>query len=256
MKPSRLGVLKVGDRVQFDGHAQTVVGLSGTLVRLAAHDGRPSVVQLTHLLAGEGFEVLGGTAARKPPLSASALAGLRAETADDALRWERHVVEVLTGTDPEAPPGSPPRPGYDPARYSLAQREEAKAAELAATGEKITARTVKRKRQRYESQGLAGLVDHRADRMSKASGRTDERILEALQQAVSEQSAHSTKSASFYLWRTRESSPASMARTRSRCPPGRRSTGSSSVSPSASTPQGRPGRASRWPTAQSARSGN
>jgi len=40
--------------------------------------------------------------------------------------------------------------------------------------------------------------------MTQASGRTDERILEALQQAVSEQSAHSTKSASFYLWRTRE----------------------------------------------------
>ena len=204
MKPSRPGVLKVGDRIQFDGQAQTVVGLSGTLVRLAARNGRPSVVQLAHLLASEGFEVLGGAAARKPPLSASALAGLRAEAADDALRWERHVVEVLTGTDPEAPPGSPPRSGYDPARYSLAQREEAKAAELAAAGQKITARTVKRKRQRYESQGLAGLVDRRADRMTQASGRTDERILEALQQAVSEQSAHSTKSVSFYLWRTRE----------------------------------------------------
>jgi hypothetical protein len=86
MKPSRPGVLKVGDRIQFDGHTQTVVGLSGTLVRLAAHDRRPSVVQLAHLLASEGFEVLGGTATRKPPLSASALAGLRAETADDALR--------------------------------------------------------------------------------------------------------------------------------------------------------------------------
>jgi hypothetical protein len=63
---------------------------------------------------------------------------------------------------------------------------------------------VKRKRQRYETQGLAGLIDRRADRTTKASGRTDERVLEALQQAISEQSARSTKSASFYLWRTRE----------------------------------------------------
>jgi len=189
--------------VRFDGRAQTVVGLSGTLVRLATHDGHASVVQLAHLLAGEGFEVIGGTASRRRPLSASALEGLRGDAADSALRWERHIVEVLTGADPEAPPGAP-RPGYDPARYSLAQREETKATELAAAGEKVTARTVKRKRQRYETQGLAGLIDRRADRTTKASGRTDERVLEALQQAISEQSARSTKSASFYLWRTRE----------------------------------------------------
>lgn len=204
MSASRPGVLKVGDRVRFDGSTQTVVGLSGTLIRLATHDGQASVMQLAHLLASAGFEVVGGTATRRPPLSASALAGLRADAADDALRWERHIVEILTGTDPEAPPGSGPRPGYDPARYSLAQREETKAAELAAAGEEITARTVKRKRQRYESQGLAGLVDRRADRTTQTAGRTDERVLDALQQAVGEQSARSTKSASFYMWRTRE----------------------------------------------------
>ena len=131
MSTSRPGVLKVGDRVRFDGSLLTVVGLSGTLVRLATHDGKASVVQLPYLLADAGFEVIGGTAARRPPLSASSLAGLRADAADEALRWERHIVEILTGTDPEAPPGSGPRPGYDPDRYSLAQREQAKAAELA-----------------------------------------------------------------------------------------------------------------------------
>src|SRR5262249_36799433 len=158
---SRPGVLKVGDRVRFDSSTLTVVGLSGTLVRLAAHDGQASVVQLPYLLASEGFEVIGGAVVRRPPLSASSLAGLRPDVADEALRWERHIVEILTGTDPEAPTGSGPRPGYDPERYSLAHRERAKAAELAAAGEEVTARTVKRKRQRYESQGLAGLVDHR-----------------------------------------------------------------------------------------------
>jgi hypothetical protein len=42
-------------------------------------------------------------------------------------------VEVLTGVDPDADPGSPPRPEYDPAARSLAQREEAETAELAAS---------------------------------------------------------------------------------------------------------------------------
>ena len=204
MNASRPGVLKVGDRVRFDGSTQTVVGLSGTLIRLSSHDGQASVVQLAHLLASAGFEVVGGAATRRPPLSASALAGLRAGAADDALRWERHIVEILTGTDPEAPPGSGSRPGYDPTRYSLAHREATKAAELSAAGEEVTARTIKRKRQRYESQGLAGLVDRRADRTTQTAGRTDERVLDALQQAVGEQSARSTKSASFYMWRTRE----------------------------------------------------
>ena len=204
MSASRPGILKVGDRIRFDRGTQTVVGLSGTLVRLATHDGQASIVQLAHLLASEGFEVIGGQAARRAPLSASALAGLRKDASDDALRWERHIVEVLTGTDPEAPPGSAPQPGYDPDRFSLAQREATKAAELAAVGQEVTARTVKRKRQRYESQGLAGLVDRRADRRTQVAGRTDQRVLDALLQAVSEQSARSTKSASFYMWRTAE----------------------------------------------------
>jgi len=200
----RPGVLRVGDRVRFDGSMQTVVGLTGTLVRLAGHNGQASVVQLAHLLASEGFEIVGGSRQKRPPVSGSALVGLREDVAEDALRWERHIVEILTGADPDAEPGAEPRPEYDPAVYSLAQREEAKAAELAAAGEQVTARTVKRKRQRYETQGLAGLVDRRADRATAARGRIDERVVEALQQAVNEKSASSTRTASFYMWRTRE----------------------------------------------------
>ena len=156
MSKTRPGVLKIGDRVRFDGSAQTVVGLSGTLVRLAGHDGRASVVQLAHLLASDGFEVVGSSSHGRPPMSGAALAGLREDVAEDALRWQRHIVEVLTGTDPDAGSESVSRPQYDPVVHSLAKREEAKAAELVAAGEKVTARTVKRKRQRYEAQGLAG----------------------------------------------------------------------------------------------------
>jgi len=190
--------------VRFDGAAQTVVGLSGTLVRLAGQDGQASVVQLAHLLASEGFEIIGGADRARRPLSAAALGGVPEDAAGDALRWERHIVEVLTGFPPDAPPGTAARPGYDPAVCSLPQREQAKAAELTASGEKVSARTVKRKRQRYQARGLAGLVDGRACRARPAQGRTDERVVEALQKAISEQAGGSTRTASFYLWRTRQ----------------------------------------------------
>ena len=203
MSTSRPGVLRVGARVRFDGAAQTVVGLSGTLVRLAGQDGAASVVQLAHLLASEGFEVIGGAGRTRPPLSAAALGGVPEEAAGNARRWDG-TVEVLTGVPRDAPPGTAARPGYDPAVCSLAQRERAKAAELAASGEKVTARTVKRKRQRYQARGLAGLVDWRACRATPARGPTDERVMEALQQAISEQAGGSTRTASFYLWRTRQ----------------------------------------------------
>jgi putative transposase len=201
---SRPGVLRVGARVRFDGADQNVAGLSGTLVRLAGQDGRASVVQLAHLLASEGFEIIGGADLVRPPLSAAVLGGVPGDAAGDALRWERHIVEVLTGLLPDAPPGTAARPGYDPAVCSLAQRERAKAAELAASGEKVTARTVKRKRQRYQARGVAGLVDWRACRARPARGRTDERVVKALRQAISEQAGGSTRTASFYLWRTRQ----------------------------------------------------
>ena len=204
MTRKRPGVLKVGDRVRFDGSMQTVVGLAGTLVRLAGYDGQASAVLLAHLLASEGFEIVGDPDQRRPPVSGAALAGLREDVANDALRWEWHIVEVLTGADPDAQQGAEPRPQYDPAVYSLAQREEAKAAELAAAGEQVTARTVKRKRQRYETQGLAGLVDRRAGRSTPIRGRIDDRVVDALQQAINEKSASSTRTASFYMWRTRE----------------------------------------------------
>jgi hypothetical protein len=107
----RPGILRVGARVRFDGAAQTVVGLSGTLVRLAGQDGQASVVQLAHLLASEGFEIIGGADRMRPPLSAAALGGVPEEAAEDALRWERHIIEILTGIPPDAPRRRRPGPG-------------------------------------------------------------------------------------------------------------------------------------------------
>ncbi|WP_131802500.1 hypothetical protein [Parafrankia soli] len=71
---------------------------------------------------------------------------------------------MLRGLSPDSPPGTAPRPDYDPGRWSLARREQVKAAELAAAGHPVSAATVKRHRQRYQARGVVGLVDHRVDR--------------------------------------------------------------------------------------------
>ena len=169
MTAPRPGVLRVGTRVRLDGAIHTVVGFSGTLVRLAGHEGQPGVIQLAALLASPGFEVVDKAGRQLRPLSAAAMPGVPQDAVEDALHWERHIIEVLTGL-----------------------------------GEKVTARRVKRKRQRYQARGLAGLVDWRADRSRPVSGRTDERIVQALQKAIAEQESSSTRSGGYYMWRTRQ----------------------------------------------------
>jgi putative transposase len=194
-------VLRVGDRIRFDGVVQTVVGLSGTLVRLADEHGQTSVIRLPHLLTDPSFERLGQRDSG-PLLPAGLLNGLPAQTLEHAQWWERHVVEVLTGLPLDASTGVRPRPEFDPETCTLRQREQAKAAELAGLGlQGVTARTVKRKRLRYQAQGLAGLVDWRDAPQRPVQGRTDPRVLEALGQAIEEATEKSTRTAGYFYWR-------------------------------------------------------
>jgi putative transposase len=145
-----VAVLRVGDRVRFDGMVQTVVGLSGTLVRLADEHGQTSVSRLPHLLTDPSFERL-GQHDPGPVLPAGLLNGLAEQTVEAARWWEHHIVEVLTGRPSDTPPDARPRPGFDPETCTLRQREQAKAEELG-----VGARTIRRKRLRYQAQGLAG----------------------------------------------------------------------------------------------------
>jgi hypothetical protein len=194
-------VLRVGDRIRFDGVVQTVVGLSGTLVRLADEHGQTSVIRLPHLLTDPSFEPI-GQRDPGPLLPAGALSMLPTQTLEEAEWWERHVVEVLTGLPPDAPPDAWPQPPFDPQTRTLRQREQAKAAELAGLGHQgITARTVKRKRLRYQAQGLAGLVDWRDAPRHPVQGRTDPRVLEALGQAIEEATERSTRTTGYFYWR-------------------------------------------------------
>lgn len=54
-------VLRVGDRVLYDGAEHQVVAISGSWVRLTAAGRPPSAALVTHLVASEGVEILGET---------------------------------------------------------------------------------------------------------------------------------------------------------------------------------------------------
>ncbi|MBT2446353.1 TniB family NTP-binding protein [Streptomyces sp. ISL-43] len=175
--PDRLGV---GDRVRFGGRACTVTELYGRRLTLADAFGGVQQVDVVALLQSDGFEVLD-----HEPRPTQDRAQLLGEDAAQRARWWRsHVVEVMTGLPWDAPPGSQPRDAYDPARHTLGEREEAKAEELAWAGvHGASVRTVRRKRQRYAVEGLAGLADGRAVRREDARARWDPRVMDAMREA-------------------------------------------------------------------------
>jgi transposase InsO family protein len=194
------GVLAVGDQILIDEVKHVVVGLAGTTVRLASADGGMVTTTLVEVLSAENVQVARHQPASSPP--AVGLEGLPPDAREAAEWWERHIVEVIYGLPPDAPPGVRPRPQYDIERCSLTAREKAKAAELAAAGHPVSVITVKRRRQRYEAHGLAGLVDHRVVRRSSPYGRVDPWVVAAMRQAIEEATDDSSRSASFVIWRT------------------------------------------------------
>jgi hypothetical protein len=192
--------LRIGDRVRFSGAAWTVIGLAGPLVRLAGPGGTPTEVTLAELTADPDFE-RADVRDHGPVPPVSPLDGLPEAAAAEALWWERHIVEVLRGLPPDAQPGAVPRPEYDPELVSLTRREQAKAAELTAAGRPVTASAVKQRRRRYEAGGLAAMADRRAARRTPPHGRADQRVVEAMRQAIDEATDASTRTAPYVFWR-------------------------------------------------------
>ena len=183
-------VLRPGDTLRLGGEMHTVAGLDGATVRLADVTGAVIEVTTAGLLADPGFELV--TPSRVPLAPQPVLDRLPAETAETARWWERHLIEVITGVPPGSPPGTRPRPEYDPARRSLRQRELAKHAELTLAGHQVGLSTVKRLRARYERDGLWGVIDHRAARRTAPAGYVDSRVVEAARQAIAEETDRST----------------------------------------------------------------
>jgi putative transposase len=198
----RRQMVQVGARVRFAGAEYVVAGLDGPMVRLSPSGercpdaGGPAVVLLTHLMAAADFEVLStlGPSSRVGPLTLLAQ-DLPTEVVERAAWWERHVVELLTGRAPDAEPGTPPRPEYDPVRLSLRARETAKTQELQAAGERVSLGTVQRMRRRYQRSGIAGLVDGRlTPAAGPPGGRVDPRVVQAVQDAMTATAQASTVS--------------------------------------------------------------
>ena len=90
-------------------------------------------IAMAELVSAGGFALLDARP-RVPVPEAALLNDLPEETVARALWWQRHIVEVLRGVPPDAEPGTPPRPEYDPSAVSLTRREQAKAGELPRPG--------------------------------------------------------------------------------------------------------------------------
>lgn len=186
-------LLRVGDRVVFDGAEHQVSVLSGSWVRLVGPDGTPRAVMLTHLVASPDFDIVGGDPGEpRTVLADHVLTDLGEDVARRAREWERHIIEVETGLPPGAEPGTAPRSEYDPGLRGLQQRVAAKADELSASGIPASVATVQRMRRRYRAGGLRALVDGRSQRPVSSAGRADERVVAAIREALVDQLAQST----------------------------------------------------------------
>lgn len=176
--------IRVGSRVRFRELVYDVAGTDGSSVFLAGTSGgAPLTILATDLLTDRTF-ALESVIAR--PVAPPALFDLLPDDVRDAARdLEGHITEVLDGVPVGAPHGTRPRPEYDVGSTTLRQREMAKVAELERAGQQaMTLRMFQRRRVAYEAQGVLGLVDRRRLQASNPAGRTDPRVIEALQRVL------------------------------------------------------------------------
>lgn len=173
----------MGAQVEFEDRAWQVTALVGGRVHMVAGDGDSACVLACALVAAPGFAVIGASAV--PPVVPVLWEAVPLAAQERALAWLRHIREVETGL-PDGPGSSGvPRPEYDPQAFTLAEREAAKARELAALGwSRVSRTTVQRMRLVYGRQGLWGLVDKRHLRGPSPTGRADERVVAAVLEAL------------------------------------------------------------------------
>ncbi|MEV8345911.1 Mu transposase C-terminal domain-containing protein [Streptomyces niveus] len=161
-----------------------VVALSGQTIHLVGPDGGGEAVLAGYLFADPGFSVIGAEVPQAAPqwgLFETAPVAARAK----ALAWQRHVREVDCGLAGGPGSAGAVREQYAPERHTLAEREQAKAEELTALGVgRVSRTTVQRMRLAYRKQGLWGLLDHRTTRASSPTGRSDERVVAAVREAL------------------------------------------------------------------------
>lgn len=187
-------MLDIGGAVRHGGREWAVAGIEGAMASGARiwlvdkdGDGSLAVFALAELLGDPGFGPVAGPRLRMPQV------GLLSTVPEDqqlrAFDLERHVREVETGYPT---PGGKRlvKPQYDPACTTLAQREQAKADELAAQGwPRVSRATLRRWRARYHADGVWGLVAKR--RGSTRLDRADPQVVEALRALLPEEALRS-----------------------------------------------------------------
>ncbi|MFJ7593430.1 Mu transposase C-terminal domain-containing protein [Streptomyces sp. NPDC097617] len=180
--------LPLGARVRWQGDTYQVVALQGTEVQLGCLDeqGHDARALVATVIGADDYALLDEDGQAQDAVQVADTSGLsslsKAELA--AVRdWERHLREVDDGVPPDAAEGTLPRPGYDPARFTVRQRIAAKATELKALGFKSSSvSTIERRRRAYQARGVFGLV--REIVPGSPWGRTDERVVRLLQAEV------------------------------------------------------------------------
>ncbi len=182
--------LRVGDEIGLSGSTFTVTGLTSGAAALTGVTGETMTIPVTQMLADPTFTVFSPARMVAPLPNRGVLDGLPADVVSRAQWWERHVLEVLTGTAPGDPRDSLGRPEYDPLHRSLRQREVEKVAELQGDGEMVSLTTLGRMRRRYQAGGLLGLVDGRLTRGPDST--VDPRLIAAIGKAVSGETDRST----------------------------------------------------------------
>ncbi|MGW6489343.1 transposase [Streptomyces sp. NPDC055056] len=180
--------VKLGAYVTFQGCTWQVAAVGGASVTLVGEGGQTVSVLASFLFADPAFTVVGDPGTGVQPWGL--LESVPERERERALAWQRHIREVETGL-PDGPCGTGvPRPEYDPERQSMAEREQAKADELAGLGwRRVSRATVRRMRARYHRQGLWGLIPHR--KPPSATGKADERVVAALLEALRRQRGRS-----------------------------------------------------------------
>ncbi|WP_440581256.1 transposase [Streptomyces sp. PT19] len=173
----------MGARVTFEGRTWQVGALVDGRVHLADDDGATACVLASYLVAADGFEVVGQAVPQIP--AAEVWSALPLAARERAMAWLGHIREVETGLPGGPGSGGRVREEYDPQRFTLAEREHAKARELTALGwTKVSRPTVQRMRLANQRQGLLGLVDKRSLRSRSGTGRADERVADAVLEAL------------------------------------------------------------------------
>ncbi|WP_326812990.1 DDE-type integrase/transposase/recombinase [Streptomyces scopuliridis] len=188
-------MVEVGGHIIYQGRTFQVAGLQGQQVYLLGEDGTDTSLLSSRLFADPGFEVVGARSADAAP-QWGLFETVPLEAQQRALAWLPHIREVETGwPHPEGSrEGQMMREEYDPERWTLAQREAAKAREMTALGfTRVTRTTVQKMRYAYREQGLWGLVDKRTvpTRGRRLTGYADERVVAAVLEALRRQRGRS-----------------------------------------------------------------